>query len=83
MKFLFLLSLLVFSIPAQPDDDFARNLVAFNKPYAVFARRYAGCPDDAKDLSVCVPGMGRLDQKLYEQSREAAKKLFDLEDRGK
>ena len=64
--------------PADLNDDFPAKLAAFNRPYALFVREYIGCPQGALTPQECAPIRGKLNRKLFNESREAAKKLYDL-----
>ena len=78
MRAFILTLILTATCPADLNDDFSAKLVAFNRPYALFVREYIGCPDRALTPQECAPIRGKLNRRLFEQSREAAKKLFDL-----
>lgn len=65
------------------DIDFARRLHDFDKKYDKFWRTLFACPTDPRvlaDETSCRPMLGKLDRKLWEQAREAAKKFFDLDE---
>lgn len=65
------------------DIDFARRMFDFDKKYDKFWRKLYACPTDPRvlaDETSCRPPLGELDRKLWKQAREAAKKLFDLDE---
>lgn len=71
-------------LTAQPlnfSDDFTERLVNFYKPFDLFLRHYQGCQDKGFDTeNICRPGFEVLDTKNWNRAREAAKKLFSLQD---
>jgi hypothetical protein len=80
-----ILILLVLTCNATPTaDDFEQALFKFAMNMDRFVRAYEGCPDAPIEFE---PGdckkvlKGKLDQKLYRDLREQAKKLFDLEEK--
>lgn len=69
-------------------DEFREKLVKFHQEYDVFLRKYVGCPTREKQalqdrfIAVeCDALKGVVDQAAYQKAREAAKELFDLEEK--
>lgn len=65
------------------DRDFLLRMFDFDKKYDKFWRVLYACPTDPRvlaDETSCRPALGKLDRKLWEQAREAAKKFFDLDE---
>lgn len=65
------------------DIEFAVRIFNFDKKYDKFWRTLFACPTDPRvlaDETSCRPMLGKLDRKLWEQAREAAKHLFDLDE---
>jgi hypothetical protein len=65
------------------DREFLVRMFDFDKKYDKFWRHLFACPSDPRvlaDETSCKPAQGVLDYKLFGQAREAAKKLFDLDE---
>lgn len=81
--------LIALGLSAAPiQDEFRDRLVKFHQSYDVFLRKYVGCPAREKQairdqfIAVeCDPLKGELDQAAWSKAREAAKELFDLEEK--
>jgi hypothetical protein len=54
----------------------------FEKHWNLFVRRLVGCPDDGElSAEICKSHKAYLDRKEFKAARNAAKKLFDLEEK--
>ena len=70
------------SLPVYPGDDFAFRVVSFEKHWNVFIRKLFGCPYPSGEINAgtCHPARAETDLEEFRKAREAAKKLFDLQD---
>lgn len=75
---------------APLQDEFRERLTRFHWAYDTFIRAYIGCPARAATKPLQRDGMeavecdalhGTLDQAAFGKARDAAKKLFDLEEK--
>lgn len=63
--------------PAKTPPQFNEEaLVAFHEKYNLFVRKLLACPPEAHWVEECKPAQGVLDNKLWEEVCEKAKKLF-------
>jgi hypothetical protein len=76
------------ALAAPIHDDFRDKLVTYHQAYDSWLRKYMGCPArkgnpevDMYETVTCDNSMGGMDMKLWRTSREAAKVLYDLEDK--
>jgi hypothetical protein len=61
--------------------DLGPKLAKFNVPYGRLVREYYACPLNATLIDECKgEQFGVTDNKAYQDARNAAKKLFELED---
>ena len=71
----------------QDEALFETNLQSFVEHFALWERRWAGCPDKGPtdDRGVCVQTnrgvTGYFDATLWKQARKDAKCLFDLKEK--
>ena len=76
------------NVGGVPTDEFRDKLYTFHRAYDTFLRKYIGCPPptakvtgDGYEQVQCDSLKGVLDQKAWRDAREAAKSLFELEDK--
>lgn len=63
-------------------DDLTEHVVTFERHWNLFVRRYIGCPDDGElNTEMCKQHLRRIDRKEFKAARDAAKKLFDLQEK--
>lgn len=77
--------MIAFTAKAEPSgevDELTEHVVNFERHWNLFVRRYVGCPDDGElNTEVCKVHDRRIDRKEFKASRDAAKKLFDLQEK--
>ena len=88
MKRIVLLVVVGCSLAAPLHDEFREKLLAYHQAYDTWLRKYLGCPPRAKDIEgdgyervPCDSSMGGHDLKLWHESREQAKKFYDLKEK--
>jgi hypothetical protein len=79
-----------FDVPIVPEhehkpvvDEFEQKFVKFYFLSDRFLRAYEGCPEQPVDFGPadCKAAKKIMDQKMFKELREQAKKLFDLEEK--
>jgi hypothetical protein len=81
--------LIILATPAPTTDleayDMALKIIRFETAYNRFFRKFFGCPLDPSvfaDKDTCkFPSQSIFDARDFASAREAAKELFDLDDR--
>ena len=79
------------ALAAPIHDEFREKVIKFHQEYDVFLRKYLGCPPRTKTpqqqeqdkyvQTQCEAMLGIVDQVAWHKTREAAKELFDLEEK--
>jgi hypothetical protein len=82
MKRVVILTLLALTLSAQTnvDTEFSQNMVKFQAAYVKFMMAYWACPEWADSFKDCHPDRGLFDTRAFKESRELAKKLYDLKE---
>jgi len=72
-----------FCCPAQTTDLFLNRVINFETPWTDFLWKYAGCKDRQAPITTenCSFTRGQMDRAAWKKAREAAKKLFELDDK--
>lgn len=79
MRALVIACLLVLSARAADPNINLDVLLEFNHHYAVFFRKYFGCPLEGKySAEMCHPVIGEIDLAEFNRAKEDAKSLFGL-----
>ena len=70
---------LCFAVPAQTPILDYMPLWKFNQAYAIYFRKYFGCPlDGMYSMEMCHPSKSVIDANSFKQARDRAKILFGL-----